>query len=101
MLPNVDECRKSCACNVLSSIVDVTLTAVIVAASSTLMHGPCGGRMHPFDLADFHAPTLQPHLYCLHIFKNMARFSGIQRDVLSLYRQCLRALKEKPNVCVA
>ncbi|KAH7069405.1 complex 1 protein-domain-containing protein [Paraphoma chrysanthemicola] len=27
----------------------------------------------------------------------MARLSGLQRDVLSLYRQCLRALKEKPN----
>jgi hypothetical protein len=28
----------------------------------------------------------------------MARLSGLQRDVLSLYRQCLRALKEKPMV---
>ncbi|KAF2832246.1 hypothetical protein CC86DRAFT_366102 [Ophiobolus disseminans] len=27
----------------------------------------------------------------------MARLSGLQKDVLSLYRQCLRALKEKPN----
>ncbi|KAF2684800.1 hypothetical protein K458DRAFT_388501 [Lentithecium fluviatile CBS 122367] len=26
----------------------------------------------------------------------MARLSGLQRDVLSLYRQCLRAVKEKP-----
>lgn len=30
----------------------------------------------------------------------MARLSGLQRDVLSLYRQCLRALKEKPDVCL-
>ena len=28
----------------------------------------------------------------------MARLSGLQRDVLSLYRECLRALKEKPSV---
>ncbi|KAF1832916.1 hypothetical protein BDW02DRAFT_570619 [Decorospora gaudefroyi] len=27
----------------------------------------------------------------------MARLSGLQKDVLSLYRQCLRAVKLKPN----
>ncbi|KAH5033527.1 hypothetical protein HBI74_068500 [Parastagonospora nodorum] len=27
----------------------------------------------------------------------MARLSGLQRDVLSLYRQCLRALRAKPD----
>ncbi|KAF1920172.1 complex 1 protein-domain-containing protein [Ampelomyces quisqualis] len=27
----------------------------------------------------------------------MTRLSGLQRDVLTLYRQCLRALKEKPS----
>ncbi|KAF2743972.1 hypothetical protein M011DRAFT_409545 [Sporormia fimetaria CBS 119925] len=27
----------------------------------------------------------------------MARLSGLQRNVLSLYRQCLRAVKEKPR----
>ncbi|OCK82862.1 hypothetical protein K432DRAFT_380039 [Lepidopterella palustris CBS 459.81] len=26
----------------------------------------------------------------------MAKLSGLQRDVLSLYRQCLRAVREKP-----
>ncbi|KAF2658304.1 hypothetical protein K491DRAFT_593313 [Lophiostoma macrostomum CBS 122681] len=26
----------------------------------------------------------------------MARLSGLQRDVLGLYRQCLRAVREKP-----
>ncbi|KAJ4380126.1 hypothetical protein N0V86_004435 [Didymella sp. IMI 355093] len=26
----------------------------------------------------------------------MARLSGLQKDVLSLYRQCLRAVREKP-----
>lgn len=26
----------------------------------------------------------------------MARLSGLQRDVLSLYRQCLRAARQKP-----
>ncbi|KAF2031765.1 hypothetical protein EK21DRAFT_62530 [Setomelanomma holmii] len=29
----------------------------------------------------------------------MTSLSGLQRDVLSLYRQCLRAMKEKPAVC--
>ena len=29
---------------------------------------------------------------------DMARLSGLQRDVLSLYRQCLRAVREKPSV---
>ncbi|KAJ5638881.1 hypothetical protein N7528_001271 [Penicillium herquei] len=28
----------------------------------------------------------------------MARLSGLQRDVLSLYRQCLRAIRTKPTV---
>jgi hypothetical protein len=28
----------------------------------------------------------------------MARLSGLQRDVLGLYRQCLRAVREKPVV---
>ena len=27
----------------------------------------------------------------------MPRLSGLQKDVLSLYRQCLRAAREKPN----
>ncbi|OAL06841.1 hypothetical protein IQ06DRAFT_4419 [Phaeosphaeriaceae sp. SRC1lsM3a] len=27
----------------------------------------------------------------------MARLSGLQRDVLSLYRECLRALRDKPT----
>ncbi|KAF2206026.1 hypothetical protein GQ43DRAFT_406065 [Delitschia confertaspora ATCC 74209] len=27
----------------------------------------------------------------------MARLSGLQRDVLSLYRRCLRAVREKPS----
>ncbi|KAF2134149.1 hypothetical protein P153DRAFT_363134 [Dothidotthia symphoricarpi CBS 119687] len=27
----------------------------------------------------------------------MARLSGLQRDVLSFYRQCLRAVREKPS----
>ncbi|KAF1358078.1 hypothetical protein EJ07DRAFT_125452 [Lizonia empirigonia] len=27
----------------------------------------------------------------------MARLSGLQRDVLSLYRKCLRAVREKPS----
>ncbi|KAF2280917.1 uncharacterized protein EI97DRAFT_13395 [Westerdykella ornata] len=26
----------------------------------------------------------------------MARLSGLQRDVLALYRECLRAVREKP-----
>lgn len=26
------------------------------------------------------------------------RLSGLQRDVLSLYRQCLRAIRQKPMV---
>ncbi|KAF2645652.1 hypothetical protein P280DRAFT_442378 [Massarina eburnea CBS 473.64] len=26
----------------------------------------------------------------------MARLSGLQRDVLALYRQCLRAVRDKP-----
>ncbi|KAF1845706.1 uncharacterized protein K460DRAFT_312376 [Cucurbitaria berberidis CBS 394.84] len=26
----------------------------------------------------------------------MARLSGLQKDVLSLYRQCLRAVRQKP-----
>lgn len=30
----------------------------------------------------------------------MARLSGIQRDVLSLYRKCLRAIRQKPIVCI-
>jgi hypothetical protein len=30
----------------------------------------------------------------------MARLSGLQRDVLSLYRQCLRAARAKPAVSV-
>lgn len=29
----------------------------------------------------------------------MARLSGLQRDVLSMYRRCLRAIAEKPEVC--
>ncbi|KAJ5678603.1 hypothetical protein N7462_006847 [Penicillium macrosclerotiorum] len=29
----------------------------------------------------------------------MARLSGLQRDVLSLYRQCLREVRKKPSVC--
>lgn len=28
----------------------------------------------------------------------MARLSGLQRDVLSLYRECLRAARAKPAV---
>ncbi|KAJ5715823.1 uncharacterized protein N7483_013004 [Penicillium malachiteum] len=28
----------------------------------------------------------------------MARLSGLQRDVLSLYRQCLRAIRTKPII---
>ncbi|KAJ5638285.1 hypothetical protein N7490_008164 [Penicillium lividum] len=28
----------------------------------------------------------------------MARLSGLQRDVLSLYRQCLREIRKKPIV---
>ncbi|OAL53376.1 hypothetical protein IQ07DRAFT_359082 [Pyrenochaeta sp. DS3sAY3a] len=28
----------------------------------------------------------------------MARLSGLQKDVLSLYRQCLRAVRQKPKV---
>jgi hypothetical protein len=31
-------------------------------------------------------------------YPTMARLSGLQRDVLSLYRQCLRAVREKPEV---
>ncbi|CAO2648875.1 Nn.00g098240.m01.CDS01 [Neocucurbitaria sp. VM-36] len=27
----------------------------------------------------------------------MAKLSGLQRDVLSLYRQCLRAVRQKPT----
>ncbi|KAH7132055.1 complex 1 protein-domain-containing protein [Dendryphion nanum] len=27
----------------------------------------------------------------------MVKYSGLQRDVLSLYRQCLRAVREKPS----
>ncbi|PSN65599.1 hypothetical protein BS50DRAFT_62449 [Corynespora cassiicola Philippines] len=27
----------------------------------------------------------------------MARLSGLQRDVLSLYRRCIRAVREKPS----
>ncbi|KAJ5789348.1 uncharacterized protein N7518_006359 [Penicillium psychrosexuale] len=27
----------------------------------------------------------------------MARFSGLQRDVLSLYRKCLREIRNKPE----
>ncbi|CAE7177060.1 Complex1 LYR multi-domain protein [Pyrenophora teres f. teres] len=27
----------------------------------------------------------------------MVRLSGLQKDVLSLYRQCLRAVRAKPN----
>ncbi|KAH6844120.1 hypothetical protein B0T12DRAFT_359324 [Alternaria alternata] len=27
----------------------------------------------------------------------MVRLSGLQKDVLSLYRQCLRAVKQKPT----
>ncbi|KAF1942695.1 hypothetical protein EJ02DRAFT_344781 [Clathrospora elynae] len=27
----------------------------------------------------------------------MVRLSGLQRDVISLYRQCLRAVKQKPT----
>ena len=29
----------------------------------------------------------------------MVRLSGLQKDVLSLYRQCLRAVRQKPIVC--
>lgn len=29
----------------------------------------------------------------------MVRLSGLQKDVLSLYRQCLRAVRQKPTVC--
>lgn len=28
----------------------------------------------------------------------MARLSGLQREVLSLYRQCLREIRKKPTV---
>lgn len=28
----------------------------------------------------------------------MARLSGLQRDVLTLYRECLRAARKKPEV---
>ncbi|KGO76656.1 Complex 1 LYR protein [Penicillium italicum] len=30
----------------------------------------------------------------------MARLSGLQRDVLSLYRKCLREIRNKPEVDV-
>ncbi|KAL5332887.1 complex 1 protein-domain-containing protein [Aspergillus crustosus] len=29
-------------------------------------------------------------------FQTMARFSGLQREVLSLYRKCLRGIRKKP-----
>lgn len=28
------------------------------------------------------------------------RFSGLQKGVLSLYRQCLREIQKKPAVCI-
>jgi hypothetical protein len=31
----------------------------------------------------------------------MAKLTGLQRDVLALYRQCLRALREKPAVRIS
>lgn len=30
----------------------------------------------------------------------MARLSGLQREVLSLYRKCLREIRSKPAVCL-
>lgn len=47
-----------------------------------------------------------PHLRIVHSHRAFAptpcttvpRYSGLQRDVLSLYRQCLRVARKKPTV---
>lgn len=33
-------------------------------------------------------------------FFMVKKFSGIQKEVLTLYRSCLRAVYEKPKVCI-
>ena len=66
-------------------------------------------RIHPITtpstrrpLGAYHSldpPQISPlHtlLPCTHL--PMARLSGLQRDVLSLYRQCLREVRKKPMV---
>jgi len=42
-----------------------------------------------------HIPDIVTLLYFVN---SMARLSGLQREVLSLYRNCLRAIRQKPPV---
>jgi hypothetical protein len=44
------------------------------------------------------APSNDLQAFSLFILKTMARLSGLQRDVLSLYRKCLREIRNKPEV---
>lgn len=67
----------------------------------SLTHGPCGDpQVHTTMTLPLTPTTLNavPHI-TQRTSKDMARLSGLQRDVLSLYRECLRALRDKPTVC--
>lgn len=44
------------------------------------------------------APSNDLQAFSLFILKTMAKLSGLQRDVLSLYRKCLREIRNKPEV---
>ncbi|KAF7189832.1 Succinate dehydrogenase assembly factor 1, mitochondrial, partial [Pseudocercospora fuligena] len=43
-----------------------------------------------------HQRWIPPSHEPTHLDNTMARLSGLQRDVLSLYRSCLRAARKKP-----
>ena len=47
----------------------------------------------------FH-PKFQRHTVCQSTATAIMRLSGLQRDVLALYRQCLRESRKKPQVSI-
>jgi hypothetical protein len=65
-------------------------------------HGPRSGRIAPscmWTLLEWRTTLLRRHsLLVWDSTTKMARLSGLQKDVLTLYRQCLRAMREKPTV---
>lgn len=40
-----------------------------------------------------------PYFNYTRYIKMSRKFSGLQKEVLTLYRQCLRSVYEKPEVC--
>lgn len=71
---------------------------VIVAASFSYQSHSSTAHVAPRSTG-LERPLPPSFTSSTHVQENMARLSGLQKDVLSFYRQCLRALKEKPDVC--